>query len=388
MTKTRAVSLVALAAILGSAPAARGDVDRTAMASRYAHFKQQQTQKWAASSAVGWLTGTLGLGGAAANLQRTLDRALRYDIRLATGTINPSTTPLFGSDFLGSQARLDSRIGVSQAHATATGHDVVVAVLDSGFNLHHPWIASRVLPYGFDPVGHDWDPQDRGNGIDDDGDGTVDFGVGHGTFVAGMVLTAAPGAWILPVRIADDEGRGLDSELQAGLDFAMSMGANVINISYEAGTLSPAVCEKLHEANEQGITVVVSAGNDGNEQMKALAEDGTTISVGATDFDDHVAPFSNTPSDGRGLTIFAPGVDLYGPHGGPSDTTNCTWSGTSFSAPLASGAAALVLEMTPGATPLAIRNRLRAASTAPVIAWNGGVYPFTGRLDLRQVVQP
>jgi subtilisin family serine protease len=216
----------------------------------------------------------------------------------------------------------------------------------------------------------------------------TDGGVGHGTFVSGMILAVAPDAWILPVRIADDEGYGLESDLCSGIDFAIAMGADVINISFETANLTVAVRDKLHDAYSHGITVVVSAGNDSSDQMRALAQDGTTISVGAVDDDDQIAPFSNTPSDGVGLTLLAPGVDLWGPHGGPTNDANCTWSGTSFSAPLASGAVALAIELNPALTPSGARDCLRAASTAPVTAWNGSTYPYAGRLDLRAVVHP
>lgn len=376
------------AAVLALVASAAGDVDRTSLSQRYADFQKKQTQKWALATTTSSVSGLLGLSNPVSSLTSTVDRFVRYQIRLTTGNINPTNTPLFGDDFLGRQQQLDTLIGVSDSHAVSTGRDVIVAVLDSGFNLNHPWIASRVLPYGYDPVGRDWNPQDRGNGIDDDHDGVTDAGVGHGTFVAGMVVSAAPDAWILPVRIADDEGYGLENEIVSGIDFAMAMGANVINISYEAGTLSSAICDKLHDANAQGITVVVSAGNDSSEQVKAMAQDGTTISVGASDWSDGIASFSNAPSDGRGLTLFAPGVGLYGPHGGPSDGADCYWSGTSFSAPLATGGAALVLALDRSLTPLQVRDRLRMASVAPVRRSDGTVYPYAGRLDLRRAVSP
>jgi subtilisin family serine protease len=370
---------VVCACLLAAGDGASGDVDRTAMNERYVDFQRQQNPKWASLRTVNSLL---------SQTTALLDRTVRYQIRLTTGAINPVNTPVFGSDLAGRQQQLDTQIGITASHATSTGRDVVVAVLDSGFNLNHPWIASRVLPYGYDPVGMDWDPQDRGNGIDDDHDGIPDAGVGHGTFVAGMVVSVAPDAWIVPVRIADDEGYGLESELVSGIDFAIAMHVDVINLSFEAGTLSLTVCNKLHEAHDAGITVVVSAGNDGSDTMKTMAEDGTTIAVGAVDDFDRVPSWSNTPSDGRGLSLFAPGVNLYGPHGGPSDTACCTWSGTSFAAPLATGAVALALQLVPTATPLQLRNRVRAGSIAPVTTSSGAAYPYAGRLDLRKVVCP
>lgn len=383
---TLAVAALSGAALCGTAATAAGDVDRTGLAGRYAQFQREQTQKWTLTRTVSSLTGALGLGRTVSTATSLVDRFTRYQIRLTTGGINPTNSALFGSDLEGRQAVLDAQIGISASHATRTGRDVVVAVLDGGFNLNHPRIAARVLPYGFDPVQGDWEPQDRGNGKDDDRDGRADQGVGHGTFVAGMVLAAAPDAWVLPVRIADDEGYGLESELVAGIDFAMAMGANVINLSFEAGAVSVGVRDKLREAHARGIVVVVSAGNDGAESTRMMAEEGTTISVGAVGDDDAAARFSNTPADGRGLTLFAPGVDLWGPHGGPTNAANCTWSGTSFAAPLVAGAAALVLEGDRGLSPSQVRDRIRAASSTPVTAWDGTPYPFAGRLDLRRVV--
>ena len=378
------IGALLLALAVRSAPA----LDSTSMAQRYADFQSRQAQKWLLTSTTSSAASSLGLASVATTASAAVDRFVRYQVRVTTGTIDPTNTPLFGSDLAGRSAQLDQQIGLSSAHATATGRDVVVAVLDSGFNLHHPEIASRVLPYGFDPVGRDWNPQDRGDGVDEDGDGDTDLGVGHGTFVSGMVLKTAPDAWILPVRIADDEGYGLEDELVSGIDFAMSMHADVINLSFEAGTLSPTVCDKLHDANAAGIVVVVAAGNDGSDQVKAMAADGTTIAVGAVDYGDRIAAFSNVPSDGRGLTLFAPGVDLYGPHGGPSDGADCWWSGTSFSAPFASGAVALALETCRGLSPLQVRDRLRAASAAPALRTDGTAYPWAGRIDLRLVVRP
>jgi subtilisin family serine protease len=374
MRRTALIAAPALAALLALASNAPAALDTTTLASRYASFQKKMKDKWK-------LTGLL------TPVTSVLDRALRYSVRVTTGHINPTTMPTFLDDFAGRQAQLDTQIGITAAQTVSTGHDVIVAVLDSGFNLNHPAIASRVLPYRYDAVAHDWDPQDRGNGVDDDGDGRLDGGVGHGTFVSGKVLDVAPEAWIVPVRIADDEGYGMEDELVSGIDFALSMGVDVINISYEAGAITIGVRDKLRAAAQAGIVVVVSAGNDASDEAKALATEGTTIAVGAVDDYDHVAPFSNAPSDGVGMTLFAPGVRLYGPHGGPANDTVCTWSGTSFSAPLATGAVALALQLHPTWTNTQIRDRLRAASTAQVIAWNGSVYAYAGRLSLPAVVQ-
>jgi hypothetical protein len=381
-------AFAAAAAVVGQTTPASGDVNRTVLAQRYAQYQTKMKQQWSLATTTKSLTGALGLGGVTTTVTNTLDRLLKYQLRLTTGKINPTNIPMFGSDLAGRAQALDAGLGITEAHGVSTGRDVVVAVLDGGFNLNHPKIAGRVLPYGFDAVQRDWNAQDRGDLNDQDSDGARDAGVGHGTFVAGMVLAVAPDAWILPVKIADDEGYGLESEVVAGIDFAMAMGANVINLSFELGGLSLNICNKLQDASSRGIVIVVSAGNGGDDQTKTMAQSGVTIPVGAVDFADGVAPWSNTPSDGRGLSLFAPGVALYGPHGGPTNDANCTWSGTSFSAPLAAGAAALVLQSSPGLAPSQVAFKLRDSSTAPVRMLDGSTYPFAGRLDLRAVVRP
>jgi len=376
----RTLRLLVLAASLHAVAApASGSVDTTSFASRYATFKQQQAQKWLLANTLNTWSG---------GLWTTVNRKLHSAVRTTAGHINPTNMPIFGSDLAGRAQHLDDQIGITASHAYSTGKDIVVAVLDSGFNLNHPMIASRVLPYGYDAVSHDWDPQDRGNGVDDDGDGYVDNGVGHGTFVAGTILDVAPNAWIIPVRIADDEGYGLDDEVASGIDFAISMGVNVINLSFESGTLTTSVAAELQSAYDHGITVVLSAGNDGSTTLNGLAASGTTICVGAVDDDDHIASFSNTPSNGQNLTLLAPGVTIFGPHGGPTNDATCTWSGTSFSAPQAAGAVALLLQLQPSFTQAQIKDRLRSASTASVVAWNGSTYAYAGRLDLVKVVHP
>ena len=106
----------------------------------------------------------------------------------------------------------------------ATGDGVLVAVLDGGFNLAHPDIAKRISKDAYDAIDLDDDPNDGGNGVDDDLDGTVDDAVGHGTFVASMVLLAAPDATILPIRIVDDEGYGTEKEIVDGIEYAVEKG--------------------------------------------------------------------------------------------------------------------------------------------------------------------
>lgn len=273
------------------------------------------------------------------------------------------------------------QIEAASAHAHATGSGVVVAVLDGGFNTAHPILDGQVSGLAWDALDQDSDPNDGGNGIDDDGDGLTDLAAGHGTFVSGMVLMAAPEATILPIRVVNDEGYGTIAALVRGLKYAIDNDADVINLSVEAGVGgSFAVRWQLLRAKNRGIPVIASAGNSGLDDLLYLAADKRTIAVGAVTIDDELADFSN----GGGaelLDLYAPGVDLIGPLGYPQGDSMGWWSGTSFSAGIVSGAAALALELDPLATVDEVRTLLEA-SVDPV----DDVF-HTGRINLRKVTE-
>jgi len=308
--------------------------------------------------------------------------------RSYTSNINPSNVVVIDTDLAGTALRgqpATEQVQADEAHEVATGEGLVVAVLDGGFTLSSPLVLDRMLPVGYDAVDDDSDPEDLGNGIDDDGDCVIDNAVGHGTFVAGMVLMAAPDAMILAVRVVDDEGRGTNEQLQRGLEFAIAMDVDVINLSLETDQKAH-VKHLLTTAREMGIIIVASAGNSGADDLDVLAESDDTIAVGAVDGADVLSEFTNEPGQPKEvLDVLAPGVDLLGPLGAPDDGSMGTWSGTSFSAGIVSGAAAIYLELNPDATPDMVATAI-ASSTDPVVDADGIPQPFPGRLNLATLV--
>jgi subtilisin family serine protease len=298
---------------------------------------------------------------------------------------NPTTVPVVDDDFLLMAPRTLRQLGADAAHVVTRGAGVIVAVLDGGFVLDHPDIAGHVSPWGYDAIDEDFDPYDAGNHRDDDLDGAVDGGVGHGTFVIGMILSAAPDAIVVPIRIRDDEGWGTNEELERGLSWALAIGADVVNVSGEAthGRSKP-VDKLIRELRERGCVVVTSAGNDGEATVSEVGEDKDALRVGAVDANDRLADFSNWSKD-RGVRIlYAPGVDLYGPLGVIFPESRGYWSGTSFSAALVSGAAALVHARYPWLGALEVMDRLVATADP---AWDevGARLPV-GRVDLLTAV--
>ncbi len=323
-----------------------------------------------------------------------------------TGGIDPTNTPVLSSDELLLAQSVEPTAGTTRlykgdasllsdvnaevldvldaehAHEVATGRGVVVAVLDAGFDDQHPAIAGRTMS-GYDMVDGDADPNDHGNGFDDDRDGIVDGGVSHGTFTAAMVLLAAPDATIMPIRVRDDEGCGTDVQLADGINYAVKMGADIINLSVEgAPAPSMELYFALKNAEYAGVMTVTSAGNQGLEEVPADALMWLcTVGVGATDDDDNVAPFSNYDDSAYSNYVLAPGVDLFGPVG----QSWGYWSGTSFATGIASGAAALTLQAYPGIRPSEVKDLMRATSET-VKPHNGRRSRYTGRLDLRGMV--
>lgn len=315
--------------------------------------------------------------------------ALPVAWRPATGRLQPASVTLIDEDF--AYVRDDfygqaaaAQIDLDDAHDSATGSGVVVAVLDGGFNLDHPIFDDRLAPNAYDAIDDDNDPDDGGNDEDDDGDDVVDGGVGHGNFVAGMVLLAAPDAEILAIRVADDEGRVDTEDLARGLRHAIKEKADVINLSMALPESGREDVEKLLDlADKKGIVIVVSAGNDGSSTLGWLARNEHTIAVGAVDGDDEIPTFSNG-GDSEDVDVLAPGVKLEGPLGWPDEDSMAIGTGTSFSAGIVSGAVALYLELNGGADVDDVREAI-AESVDPVGCDDDSDGP--GRINLEEVTQ-
>ena len=272
-----------------------------------------------------------------------------------------STIPLFGDeaeDEVLMQVAL-TRVGAPVAHLRATGLGVVVAVIDTGVDAFNPLLAGRIAPGGRDFVDGDDDPAEERNFLDDDGDGRVDEGYGHGTFVASLVLAMAPGARILPIRALDTDAVGTASTVASAISWAVSQGAVVVNLSAGLAVDLKMIKQSVESARQAGVIVVAAAGNRAS-QVDFPAMLSQTEAVTATDLFDRKASFA---SYGSAVDLCAPGEDLLGAHPlGPNGTAR--WSGTSFSTALVSGAFALLRERFPGMSPEALIERLEGTAVS------------------------
>ena len=176
---------------------------------------------------------------------------------------------------------------------------------------------------------------------------------GHGTFVAGTIaemtnnLIGPHRAWptvraSCPCGCWTREGEGEASTIAEGVRFAVSHGAQVINLSLEfsPGVTAadiPELIEALRYAHRHRVLVVAAAGNEGHTAIAYPARAPDVVSVGATTEHGCLAAYSN---DGSGLTLVAPGggpdADLPGdPNCNPEqpgrDIFQVTFTGNSVS---------------------------------------------------------
>lgn len=242
-----------------------------------------------------------------------------------------------------------TKISAPTAWSTTTGSSsVIIAILDSGVDGTHPDLAPKMVP-GWDVYNNNSDTSDTG---------------GHGTTVAGTAAAAgnngigvASVAWgckIMPVRIVDSSGYTSYSLLANGLTWAADHGARVANISFSPIIDSSTVTSAARYFQNKGGVVTSSAGNLGT--FVSSPDNAYILTVGATDTNDVVTSFSNP---GNAVDLSAPGVLIRTTAlGGAYQSV----AGTSYSAPIVAGVAALVMSANPSLTPNQIQDILKQSA--------------------------
>ncbi|HKF14393.1 MAG TPA: S8 family serine peptidase, partial [Gaiellaceae bacterium] len=210
---------------------------------------------------------------------------------------------------------------------------VKIAIADTGVDLDHPDLASRIVP-GYDFVNGDAVPQD------DEGHGTMVAGIAaaatdNGVGIAGVAWNAS----IMPLKVLDNTGAGNDFDIADAITWAADNGALVINLSLGGPLSSITLYDAIDYARKKGAVVVAAAGNDGApvSSYPGLYAD---VAVGATDGAGDAAWFSNS---GYWVDLAAPGIDVTSTALAPgSAEAYAKGAGTSFASPIAAGIAALV----------------------------------------------
>ncbi|NIP44758.1 MAG: S8 family serine peptidase [candidate division Zixibacteria bacterium] len=264
-------------------------------------------------------------------------------------------------------------IGVDSANELSTGSGSVVAVIDNGFDLTHPFLEFVSFIDGYDYFSDDPDPRpDSG------------LGSSHGTFVTGLIELISPDCQIIPLRALGEGGKGNSFSIAKSIYHAIENGANIINMSfgtYKDSYLLRTACESAHNS---GIILVAAGGNDSTSVPIYPASYNGVIAVSAVDSADFLADFSNY---GMSMDLCAPGVNIYSALTGDYDWG--TWTGSSFSAPLVTAACALMHSIEPGLTPDAAELHLRLSAErdlGPGTIVPPDMYYAYGRLDIADAV--
>src|SRR5581483_2708804 len=176
---------------------------------------------------------------------------------------------------------------------------------------------------------------------------------GHGTMTAGIVHLIAPTAKIMPLKVFHADGSSNLSDIISAIYYAADHGVNVISMSFSIAQPSPGLQAAVQYALSKNVVLVASSGNDGLKTLVYPASYGGVEGVGSTTNTDTRSTFSNF---GSGVVTFAaPGEGVITTY--PGGNYAAGW-GTSFSAPMLAGSAALVLQARPAAKPGDVTNAL------------------------------
>lgn len=282
----------------------------------------------------------------------------------------PTAQPLPNDPAVPSQWWLNA-VNAQLAWPISTGHDVLVAVIDTGVDLTHPDLVANLRPDGFNFGDNNAVPQDLN---------------GHGTGVAGLIAASchnaiagcglAYAAKILPIKINPANTTSFDSlALANAIDYAVQKRAKVINLSLTVSEQTLTVEAAIRRALAANITVVAAAGNTAGE-VQFPANLAGVIGVAALDQNGALATFSNR---GVGIAIAAPGVAMVSTLVGGG--VGVIGAGTSFSAPLVSAAIGQLLSVFPTAEPNNVA-ALLAKTSKPIVASPFGVLDDAALLQI------
>ena len=320
--------------------------------------------------------------------------------------------PVFGFDYASSMDVTNLAIGLDKVAAPAaggpSGAGVGVAILDSGIATTSDLQSSRIVGWK-DLVNKRKAPyDDAGHGTFVAGliagDGTASLPLDQGGYATVQFRGVAPAADIVGVKVLDSTGQGRASAVMAGVLWALAhkdeYNIRVLNLSIGSNPVAPADFDPIAQAVElawkNGITVVCAAGNEGEFGPGGILSPGNSpyvITVGATDTrqtasldDDAVAFYSSVGptlwDEYAKPDVVAPGnrlislrvkgsyIDTEFPQnlipvasyvpGAPADAepSYLMLSGSSTSAPVGAGVAALMIGEDPDLSPDDVKVRM------------------------------
>ncbi len=232
------------------------------------------------------------------------------------------------------------------AHVRSKGKNsrTVVAVVDTGVELSHSMLASRIESSGIDYV---------------DGDTRADDMKGHGTHVAGIIVdcTQDLDVMILPVRVLNENGKGSAIAIANGVRYAADRGASVINLSLGGPKYYAVIHDAIVYAIDKGSVVCIAAGNDyGRDTADCCPACETypgAVVVSSLDKKELLSDFSNV---GASVDVCAPGGAIMSSVMGNQYGVK---SGTSMATPHIAAEAAMLCQLYPYMTPSEIEGLIK-----------------------------
>lgn len=295
----------------------------------------------------------------------------------------------------------DADIDAPEAWQTSVGTDVIVAVIDTGVDYNHEDLADNM-----------WTNPGEipDNGIDDDGNGYVDdiHGIDtvnsdadpkddhdHGTHCSGTIAGVGDNgigvvgvcwdARVMALKFLSAGGYGYISDAVECVDYAVMMGARVMNNSWGGGGYSQAMHDSIEAANASNVLFCAAAGNsalnnDSYPHYPSSYTNANVVAVAACTRTDTLSYFSCYGA--TSVDLAAPGSSILSCLSGDR---YASWNGTSMATPHVSGAATLLLSRNPQLTVAEVKAALMDA-VDPVAAFNGKMVTG-GRLNVANALK-
>lgn len=214
------------------------------------------------------------------------------------------------------------------------GKGVIIAILDTGIASSHDLFKKKIIS--------------GRNFLDEEPSEIYEDLNGHGTHIAGIVTMMAPKAQLLILKVLNTNGIGKIKYLKNSIRYALDWKGkkeetiDIISISIGGNKCDDELHDLIKEAYSKNIPIVVSAGNNGDEniltnEISYPAYFPEVISVGSLN-SDKISSFSNSNAE---VDVYAPGTNIKSSF---LNNSYAVFSGTSMATPHISGALALLID--------------------------------------------
>lgn len=174
-------------------------------------------------------------------------------------------------------ADMDGEVMLAEENPSPVYEPIKIGIIDSGVDVDHEFFRGTETQDG-------WNTIDLNTDTHDD--------VGHGTHIAGIIASNAPGAILVPYKIYNAQGGRL-SNVIAAIDAAIDQEMDILNMSFGLMSPSNSLENMVQSAFDKGIIVAAAAGNNSSSKGFYPASYNTTLAVASVDFNGDKLPKSN-----------------------------------------------------------------------------------------------